>query len=221
MKSILLNIVLILILQLEGYEAVAQELRSVSGIVTTSGKFTLNKVKISAVKSGETAFTDSSGLFVIKISEKDVLTASASGFRERKIKAGNQKNFIFDLVFIDNPTSFNTAVNEGYISETNLQKAITANQQKGLKDYSKYNSIYELISCEIYNVTVKGSSIVNKKVRSFDSNPQVLYVVDNKIVSDISYVNPAYVKDIEFIDDVGTTLYGSRGANGVIKISLK
>lgn len=46
-------------------------------------------------------------------------------------------------------------------------------------------------------------------------------MVDNKIVSDISFVNPTYVKTIEFIDDVGATMYGLSGANGVLKITLK
>ena len=52
-------------------------------------------------------------------------------------------------------------------------------------------------------------------------NPQVLYVVNEKIVPDISYINPTYVKSIEFIDDVGATLYGVQGGNGVLKITLK
>ena len=52
-------------------------------------------------------------------------------------------------------------------------------------------------------------------------NPQVLLVVDDKIVSDISFIDTEYIRSIEFIDDVGTTLYGSMGANGVLKIYLK
>ncbi|MBK7134606.1 MAG: hypothetical protein IPH69_17855 [Bacteroidales bacterium] len=34
--------------------------------------------------------------------------------------------------------------------------------------------------------------------------------VDEKITSDISYVNPTYVKSIEFVDDVSATMHGSR-----------
>jgi len=49
----------------------------------------------------------------------------------------------------------------------------------------------------------------------------VLLVVDEKIVRDISYVNPNYVKSIEFVEDVGATMYGSMAANGVLKITLK
>lgn len=70
-------------------------------------------------------------------------------------------------------------------------------------------------------MTVKNNVVYNKAVRSMDSNPKVLYVVDGKIMTDITYINPAYVKTIEFIDDVAATLYGSMGANGVLRITLK
>jgi hypothetical protein len=70
-------------------------------------------------------------------------------------------------------------------------------------------------------VRVQGNTIVNTKRKSFDMNPQVLLVVDDKIVSDISFIDTEYIRSIEFIDDVGTTLYGSMGANGVLKIYLK
>jgi len=70
-------------------------------------------------------------------------------------------------------------------------------------------------------VRMDGTSVYNNKVKSMNSNPLVLYVVDNKIVTDISYINPTYVRSIEFLEDANTTMYGSQGANGVLKIYLK
>jgi len=221
MKSKLFYIISILIIFIIEFEASAQEIKSVSGIVTTFKQIPLKKVKVIALKSREIAFTDSVGWFVVQSFKKDVLTVSASGFREKKIRLGKQNRYTIDLFFVDNVTNFNDAINNGHISEATLKQAINSNQLRNGKNYSKYNSIYELIGSEIYDVSVKGTSVYNKAVRSFDSNPQVLYVVDDKIVSDISYVNPTYVKTIEFIDDVGAVMYGSKGANGVIKIGLK
>jgi hypothetical protein len=146
---------------------------------------------------------------------------SASGFKSRTVKTAKQNVLQVDLLFEDNAGDFNEAVGNGHISEKTLSYAIDEELKKSGKDYSKYNSIYELISSELYQVTVKGTSVINKAIRSLDSNPQVLYDVDGKILSDISYISPVYVKSIEFIDDVGTTLYGSKGANGVIRIKLK
>jgi uncharacterized protein with ATP-grasp and redox domains len=129
--------------------------------------------------------------------------------------------YSIDLLYKDNTANYNKAVNNGHITEDALRKAIFDEQSGNKRDYSVYTTIYELIENEIYNVTVRGTTIYNKKIRSFDQTPQVLYVVDNKIVPDISFVSPTYVESIEFIDDVGATIYGVSGANGVIRITLK
>jgi len=221
MKARLFIYSLILIFLSAGLSAGAQEKRSVSGIVTSFRIYPLNGVKIVASKSGEIAYSDSSGRFEIVILNRDVLSASASGFKTRKARTGKNNIYQVDLLFIENPANFNNAVNNRHISEDALRQAIFDAESKNKRDYSIYTTIYELIENEIYNVKVSGTTIYNKKIRSFDATPQVLYVVDDRIVPDISFVAPNYVKSIEFIDDVGATLYGVQGANGVIKITLK
>ena len=199
----------------------AQDLRSVSGVITSFKTIPLKQVTVTSLKAGESAITDSAGTFSVKCFTKDVLKVSAYGFFEKKqkIKAGSV--YKIDLVYKDNVKNFNDAVSHGHISDEVLRKAIFSQESKNIKDYSKYKTIYELIASEIYNVRVKGNTIVSTKRLSLNSTPVVLLVVDEKIVSDISYIEPGYVKSIEFIDDVGTTLYGSMGANGVLKINLK
>jgi len=221
MKSAIFSVFYFSLLLICGFRSEAQQIREISGLVTTFKHIPLNKVKVVDLKSGETVFTNSSGQFGIKASEKDVLTITASGFGDRKIKIGKQSFYPVDLSYKDNASNFNSAVTNGHIGENVLREAINSEQLKHAKDYSKYSTIYELIASEVYEVSVKGTSVLNKAIRSFDTNPQVLFVVDDKIVSDISYVSPVYVKSIEFIDDVGATLYGSKGANGVLKITLK
>ena len=213
--------ILLFLLSGSGAEAQAQEKRSVSGIVTCFRLYPLKGVKFVASKSGEIAYSDSSGRFKILILNKDVLTASASGFNDKKIRIGKNDIYSVDLLFKDNTTNFNNAVNNGHISEDALRQAIFSGESKNKRDYSIYTSIYELIENEFYNVKVSGTTIYNKKIRSFDATPQVLYVVDNRIVPDISYIATDYVKSIEFIDDVRASFYGVQGANGVIKITLK
>lgn len=190
-------------------------------MVTSFKQIPLNKAKIISSKSGEVVYTDSQGQFSIQRIEKDLLIVSAAGFEDKKIKISKENSFIIDLLYKDNVTNFNNAVNNGHITEDALRQAINSQKLKNVKDYSVYSSIYELISSEIYNVRVSNNVIYNKKVKSFEQNPKVLYVVDDKIVTDISFVSPMYVKSIEFIDDVGATMYGSMGGNGVLKIYLK
>jgi len=202
-------------------EIYAQDERTINGIVTTFKTIPLNNVKVTAEKSGETVFTSTDGNFAIKTAEKDQITVSATGFYNKKVKSGDDKILKIDMVFINKEANIQKAVREGHIPEDVLRKALNGEIPVEEKDYSLYKTIFDLISNEIYNVRVKGTSVVNLKVRSFDASPQVLYVVDNKITSDISYISPQYVRSIEFIDDVRATEYGSKGANGVLKIILK
>lgn len=221
MKSKLLIVFSVLILLICSSEAMPQDKKSVTGIVTSFKKVPLNKVKITSSKSGEVVYTDSEGKFSMQSIEKDALNISAEGFENKKLKVGKENTYVIDLPYKDNPTNYNDAISNGHISEDALRQAINSAKLKNVKDYSHYSSIYELISNEIYYVRVTNNVVYNKKVKSFDPNPKVLYVVDDKIVADISFVSPLYVKSVEFIDDVGATMYGSMGGNGVLKIYLK
>lgn len=221
MKLKLYIIILFVIFFFKGFEAEAQDNYIVSGVVTCFDNILLKKVKVSAAKSGETAYTDSVGRFSVKVSKNDVMTFSASGFKTRKIKTGTDKLYKIVLTYNNGESGIKDAVGNGHISEAVLRQALKSVQDKNVRDFSKYTSIFDLISNEVYEVRVDGRGITNKKVKSFNTSPQVLYVVNDKIVSDISYINPSYVSKIEFIDDAAATLYGMSGANGVLKITLK
>ena len=215
-----LPFILIMLSSIPG-ESVAQDLRPVSGTVTSFKNISLNNARIASEKTGEVVLTDSMGNFSIKCLNKDILKVTASGFTDKKIKVGKESFYRIDIVYNDNVRNFNDAVSNGHVSAEVLRNAIMEKESKNIKDYSNYKSIYELIANELYEVRVDGSVILNRKVKSFDSTPEVLLVVDDKIVKDISYIIPMYVRSVEFIEDVGATMYGSMGANGVLKITLK
>jgi len=210
----------ILFLVLFAIESSSQEKVTYSGTVT-SMRVPLNKVRIIALNSGESTVSDSLGHFKVSGFKKDVLEISASGFEQKRVKVGKQEVLSISLLFKNTPSNMKEAVDNGHISEKALSEAISLTQTKKGRDYSTYQSIYELISSEIYNVTVEGAIIYNKKNVSLTSEPRVLCVVDGKVVRDISFVVPANVKSIEFIDDVGATMWGVQGANGVLSITLK
>ncbi len=63
-------------------------------------------------------------------------------------------------------------------------------------------------------IRIRGTGTLN------DASP--LYVVDNMLLNDISFLNPNDVESIEVLKDASATaIYGSRGANGVIIITTK
>lgn len=221
MKTIATFFFAVWCLILQGSLAMAQDLRNLSGIVTAFHNYPLNKVLIFSKKSGETKFTDPEGNFTIRSTPGDLLVVSASGFRGRKVRVKNSEFLNIDLPYLSNDANFDHAVNDGHINAEHLKKAIAGTMIPATRDYSKYNSIYDLISSEVYNVRVRGNTVVNTKMRSLDTTPEVLLVVDDKIVHDISFIDPSWVRSVELIDDVRTSMYGVMGANGVLKIMLK
>jgi hypothetical protein len=221
MKTKISFLFLFLILISSGKDAKAQDLQSATGVVTSFKTIPLKHATVTSLKAGESVITDSAGTFSVKCFKKDILKISAYGFIEKKQKVRSGSVYKIDLVYTDNVENFNNAISHGHITEGVLKNAVFEKDKKNVKDYSKYKSIYDAIASEIYNVRINGNTIVNTKQRSFDRTPEVLLVVDDKIVSDISFIDTEYVKSIEFIDDVGTTMYGSMGANGVLKIRLK
>jgi TonB-linked SusC/RagA family outer membrane protein len=66
-----------------------------------------------------------------------------------------------------------------------------------------------------YTIRIRGASSI-----SASSTP--LYVIDGVMQDDASNLNPGDVESIEILKDAsGTSIYGSRGANGVILITTK
>jgi hypothetical protein len=193
----------------------------ISGIVTTYNIFPLNKVLIKSLNTGATEQSDSLGHFTINCAMKDILLFSASGFDDKSIKIRKSENMSINLVYSNKQTSFNDAIRENHITAEDLQKGINRDGLTGGKDYSKYTNIFQLINSEIFNVKVVGTAVYGKKVQSFSLTSQVMYIVDDMVVADISTILPSEVKTIKFVDGVGASLYGSGAANGVILIYLK
>ena len=181
----------------------------------------LKNVEITTSKTDQITHTDSLGLFSISCSENDRLLFSAAGFDVEKVKFKDLKKPTIDLIYSNESNSFAEATKNGHISEEVLKSALTKYPLKGEKDYSRYNNIYDLIDTEIFNVNVNGNVVTTQKRTSFTASQEVLYVVDGRIVSDISFVVPINVKSIRYVDGPQAAIYGSRGANGAIEIKLR
>ncbi len=69
------------------------------------------------------------------------------------------------------------------------------------------------------SIQVNGNKIVIRGVNSINSTDPLL-IVDGIIVSSIDYISPQMVKSIEILKGSDAAIYGSRGANGVVMITL-
>jgi TonB-dependent starch-binding outer membrane protein SusC len=85
--------------------------------------------------------------------------------------------------------------------------------------YAGYSSVYDMLSGQP-GVQVNGRSINIQGASSFIGSTEPLLIVDGSVVSTLEHIQPSQVKSIEILKGSSATIYGSRGANGVILITL-
>lgn len=91
----------------------------------------------------------------------------------------------------------------------------------GQKDENaSYTNIYEMIQGKVPGVQVTGNKITIRGINSINSGTDPLFVVDGVVVNSIDNISPRQVKSITVLKGSDAAIYGSRGAGGVILISL-
>ena len=84
-----------------------------------------------------------------------------------------------------------------------------------------YKDIYEYLQGKVPGVQIVGTSIRIRGMSTPTGNPDALIILDGMEVSDVSDVSPADIASVEVLKDSEATLYGMRGANGVVIIKTK
>ena len=120
----------------------------------------------------------------------------------------------------------NDEANVGYgtVKRRDLTSSVTTLKPKQ-NEIVNYNSIYEYLIGRVPGVWVDTSydppKVYVRGVNSVNGNTDPLFIVDGVEVQDISYINPSDVSSIDVLKDSSTAIYGSRGACGVIIITLR
>lgn len=95
------------------------------------------------------------------------------------------------------------------------------------EELGAYNTIFEYLRGRVPGVQIGYSgpggtpTVTIRGENSFNASTQPLFVVDGAVVSDISSLNPNDVASVNVLKDASTSIYGSRGAGGVIVIKTK
>ena len=175
-----------------------------------------------------TAKTNSKGYYKIKVkplaSQIGIFTTS-TGVEEEPINGRTVVNFNLDKMITLQPGAVTggiseEVINDGYgaTKKGNLSKPVSKSDVSGI-EYSSFSSIYEVLRT-LPGVMVIGTSVTVRGVGTTGSTSP-LFVVNGITVNSISGINPSTVKSIEVLKGPATSVYGLRGANGVISIHLK
>jgi TonB-dependent SusC/RagA subfamily outer membrane receptor len=214
---------IILTVLLVSFAADAQT-RVVNGRLTAYSSFPVMNVEVTSKKAKSTTISDSLGHFSIVCLDKDVIMIKPKAFSPvNKKVSGETDSLIINLVFIDTKKNRELAVNSGYITETNLNYAVS-NLAEENNDYCKYTDIYALLRAEAgsgITVSDNGQIVVRGGNNSFSGATSALIVVDGQETSNIDWIRPCMVKSINILKDSEATIYGTRGGNGVVVITTK
>ena len=90
-----------------------------------------------------------------------------------------------------------------------------------LENAGTYKDIYEYLQGRVPGVQVVGTSIRIRGINTATGNTDALIIVDGMEVSDVSDLSPNDIASVEVLKDAESTLYGMRGANGVVVITTK
>jgi len=173
--------------------------------------------------------TDHKGYYKVKVSpsaRKIGVFTFTTGVIEAAIDGRTRINFTLGALVSSPADNQNAAADEeevnigyGTVKRKNLTTQVGKINGTN-KKYASYNSIYDMIRGEVAGVVVAGKSIRIHNATSFILSTEPLFVVDGMPVSSIDDIQPQMVRSIEVLKGSSASIYGSRGANGVILINL-
>ena len=173
--------------------------------------------------------TDRKGFYKIKVkssTEKVGIFTSSPLVIEEAVNGRMTINFTLDATTVNQIASQHSApgeeeVNTGYGTAKRKNLTTSIDKIDGTRQkYASYQTIFDMIRGEVPGVQVNGRSIIIRSPSSINLSSEPLFVVDGVPVSSIDDIQPLMVKSIEILKGSAASIYGVRGANGVILITL-
>jgi TonB-dependent starch-binding outer membrane protein SusC len=215
--------------------------KTVTGKIADAQGEALIGVTVSVKGAGQGTITDINGAFSLRVNPSDVLVFSYTGMKTQEITVGDRTTL--DLTMEDAGIAIEQVVVTGY-TETYKQAftgsavAVSPAKIENAPRVSFQESLQGNVA-GLFLTQGNGQPGANQQIRirgvgSINGANDPLYVVDGipLVAGDISRVNttsntiaglnPNDIESINVLKDASaTSLYGSRGANGVIIITTK
>lgn len=200
------------------------------GQTSLIGKITNNKGEpiVNAIIYLDTVQTNCTtnviGFFEVKVPEgTKEITLYTPKYGYLTYKYNNEKRL--SIIFNEPKTEKNNIQNNYKYSTSNnenINESVNSLNGKNDKNNSSYRNIYEYIDGKVAGVTVSNSNeITIRGGSSWELSNEPLFVVDGVIVNSIGNISPSDVDRIIILKGVETSIYGSRGSNGVLEIITK
>ena len=208
-----------------------QQPRSIKGQVLDNQNNSIPgaTVKLKATTIG--TLTDNNGMYTIDIgsSPNPTLVISFIGFKTIEVKVDRQP--IINVVLEPDIVALEEVVVIGYgsVKKSDLTGSVaTINADETFKspvsriDQALQGRAAGVFATSSNNAPGGGTTIRIRGGNSITAGNEPLYVIDGFIGADETSISPSDIESIEILKDASSTsIYGTRGANGVILITTK
>jgi TonB-dependent SusC/RagA subfamily outer membrane receptor len=229
MRNIIIVMIALIALAPATIQAQGREKKvKVTGYVIDAAGNPVTDVIIMADGRSINATVNKNGIFRFKTAPSINSLAVYSvqlGVIEKEFTITDTILFIFEGILPDipeNPEKTGEIIDIGYGNSS--RDAITTNVSKiELNDIKRtqYQNIYDMIAGTVPGVQVSGRNIRIQGVSSINLSNEPLFIVNGMEMTDVSNIPPNEVASISVLKGASASIYGSKGANGVIVIKLK
>ncbi|MES2894030.1 MAG: TonB-dependent receptor [Bacteroidota bacterium] len=216
------------------YTELSAQSKTVIGKVTDAetGK-PLSGVTVTIKGSTVNTITNETGDFSIAVpASETVLKFTSVGFGYQEVRVGDRTSFNFSLTREQRVMDDVVVVGYGTKKRASVLGSVGTVQAKEIEDLPAANLATSLVNkvpgVGIAQSSGKPGSSTSLKIRnpttfSALGNTDPLYVIDGIILSkeDFDNLDATMVDNISFLKDAAASVYGARGANGVVLVSTK
>jgi TonB-linked SusC/RagA family outer membrane protein len=207
--------------------AVAQQ--TVSGSVTDESGTPLPGATVIVKGTSNGAATDFDGNYSISVGPNAVLEFSFIGYQTVEVTVGNQSNI---NVSLQPSNQLDEVVVTGFGEQSKKSFAgsakVVGGENISQKSFTNVSQALagEVAGVSVFNTSGQPGSVSTIRIRGFGSvngSQAPLYIVDNApFGGSLNDINPNDIKSVTVLKDASaTSLYGAKGANGVIVITTK
>ncbi len=226
-KKLLLSLMAVLTLSLN----VLAQVHEVKGTVKDQAGEAI--IGATVVIEGTTVGTSTNidgGYVLSAVNPKDILSISYMGYQTQKIEVGNKT--VIDVVLVEDTqkiedvivVAFGTAKKEAFTGSATVIKSddIAKTQQSNVAQ----SLAGKVAGVQLSNTSGQPGQSPTIRIRGFSSlnaGNDPLWIVDGMPYSgDLNNLNPSDIESMTVLKDAASnSLYGARGANGVVMITTK
>lgn len=198
--------------------------RTVTGFVTTLETIAIVNAEVKVLSSKATVLTDTAGSFSISCLLDDKIKITAKGFDSQKVKINEKtKEARINLTFKPTEKNVERAVGYGYIKEEDESFAITSIRNNDQNKFLMYSSMIDVIVNSSTSVEFKDGGFIIRGGSSLLGSNHAMIVIDGTEadISQLYALPPIEVKSVDILKGGASSIYGTRGGNGVIIITTK